>query len=154
MGLLKWLHTQPAFVSFCHSIYPGNNRVAWIVTATAAKQLTPCTLELGGKSPVIVDPASDILILLQDESWLKDLSMLARFASLPITFSFPRMHENLIAARKRTYGALYPHVSSGSPHIHSYHQFCTSFPDKSLLDTNNNNSFELTLVRDVKLGDS
>lgn len=36
----------------------GNGRVARIVMAAAAKHLTPVVLELGGKSPVVVD--SDI----------------------------------------------------------------------------------------------
>ncbi|RDY09038.1 Aldehyde dehydrogenase family 3 member H1, partial [Mucuna pruriens] len=35
--------------------YTGNGRVARIVMAAAAKHLTPVTLELGGKSPVVVD---------------------------------------------------------------------------------------------------
>ncbi|KAK2399473.1 aldehyde dehydrogenase family 3 member H1 [Trifolium repens] len=38
--------------------YTGNGKVARIVMAAAAKNLTPVVLELGGKSPVIVD--SDI----------------------------------------------------------------------------------------------
>ncbi|KAG4147690.1 hypothetical protein ERO13_D05G238500v2 [Gossypium hirsutum] len=36
-------------------LYTGNGRVARIVMAAAAKHLTPVVLELGGKSPVIVD---------------------------------------------------------------------------------------------------
>jgi aldehyde dehydrogenase (NAD+) len=39
-------------------MYTGNGRVARIISAAAAKHLTPLTLELGGKSPVIVDPAT------------------------------------------------------------------------------------------------
>jgi len=34
--------------------------VARIVSVAAAKHLTPLTLELGGKSPAIIDPACDI----------------------------------------------------------------------------------------------
>ncbi|KAJ2924769.1 hypothetical protein H1R20_g12326, partial [Candolleomyces eurysporus] len=36
--------------------YTGNGRVARIISAAAARHLTPMTLELGGKSPVIVHP--------------------------------------------------------------------------------------------------
>ena len=36
-------------------MYTGNGYVARIVMSAAAKHLTPVTLELGGKSPVIVD---------------------------------------------------------------------------------------------------
>ncbi|XP_047163318.1 aldehyde dehydrogenase family 3 member H1-like isoform X2 [Vigna umbellata] len=35
--------------------YTGNGRVARVVMAAAAKHLTPVVLELGGKSPVVVD---------------------------------------------------------------------------------------------------
>lgn len=38
--------------------YTGNGRVARIIAAAAAKHLTPCNLELGGKSPVVIDPDS------------------------------------------------------------------------------------------------
>ncbi|MCW2847897.1 MAG: aldehyde dehydrogenase [Marmoricola sp.] len=37
-----------------HILYTGNGSVGRIVAAAAAKHLTPVTLELGGKSPVIV----------------------------------------------------------------------------------------------------
>ncbi|ORC90906.1 putative aldehyde dehydrogenase family [Trypanosoma theileri] len=40
---------------FDHIFYTGGSRVATIVMAAAAKHLTPVTLELGGKSPVVVD---------------------------------------------------------------------------------------------------
>ncbi|KAE8666642.1 Aldehyde dehydrogenase family 3 member I1 [Hibiscus syriacus] len=42
--------------------YTGNGRVARIVMAAAAKHLTPVVLELGGKSPVIVDSGIDLKV--------------------------------------------------------------------------------------------
>jgi len=36
--------------------FTGSPRVGRIVAAAAAKHVTPVTLELGGKCPVIVDP--------------------------------------------------------------------------------------------------
>lgn len=41
-------------------MYTGNGRVARIVATAAAKHLTPITLELGGKSPVLIDPGCDL----------------------------------------------------------------------------------------------
>ena len=38
-----------------HIFYTGGERVAKIVAAAAAKHLTPATLELGGKSPAVVE---------------------------------------------------------------------------------------------------
>jgi aldehyde dehydrogenase (NAD+) len=40
---------------FDHIFYTGNGRVGRVVMEAAAKHLTPVTLELGGKSPAIVD---------------------------------------------------------------------------------------------------
>lgn len=45
-----------------HIFYTGNGRVGRIIAAAAAKHLTPVTLELGGKSPVIIDGECDIKI--------------------------------------------------------------------------------------------
>ncbi|XWS25117.1 hypothetical protein CRYUN_Cryun27aG0043100 [Craigia yunnanensis] len=43
-------------------LYTGNGRVARIVMAAAAKHLTPVVLELGGKSPVIVDSGINLQV--------------------------------------------------------------------------------------------
>ncbi|GAB2252265.1 hypothetical protein Droror1_Dr00005112 [Drosera rotundifolia] len=42
--------------------YTGNGRVGRIIMAAAAKHLTPVVLELGGKSPVIVDSDVDLKV--------------------------------------------------------------------------------------------
>lgn len=46
--------------AFDHLLFTGSTRVGKIVMAAAAKNLTPVTLELGGKSPTIID--NDIAI--------------------------------------------------------------------------------------------
>lgn len=43
-----------------HIFFTGGTKIGKIVAAAAAKFVTPLTLELGGKSPVIVDPICDI----------------------------------------------------------------------------------------------
>eukprot|EP00040_Diaphanoeca_grandis_P026801 m.150630 g.150630 ORF g.150630 m.150630 type:complete len:539 (+) comp30737_c0_seq2:59-1675(+) len=43
-----------------HILYTGNGAIGRIVMQAAAKHLTPVTLELGGKSPVIVDESADL----------------------------------------------------------------------------------------------
>jgi len=45
---------------FNHIFFTGSPRVGKIVMSAAAKHLTSVTLELGGKSPVIVDDSADI----------------------------------------------------------------------------------------------
>src|SRR5690606_19661107 len=45
---------------FNHIFFTGSTRVGKIVMAAAAKHLATVTLELGGKSPVIIDEGADI----------------------------------------------------------------------------------------------
>jgi aldehyde dehydrogenase (NAD+) len=45
---------------FSHIFFTGSTRVGKLVMAAAAKHLTSVTLELGGKSPVIIDEGADI----------------------------------------------------------------------------------------------
>jgi len=57
-----------------HIFYTGNERVGQIVMAAAARHLTPVTLELGGKSPVLVDASADIEVTAARIAWGKFLN--------------------------------------------------------------------------------
>lgn len=41
-------------------MYTGGTAIAKLVAVEAAKNLVPCILELGGKSPAIVDESADL----------------------------------------------------------------------------------------------
>jgi coniferyl-aldehyde dehydrogenase len=45
---------------FDHLVFTGSTNVGRIVAQAAAKNLTPVTLELGGKSPVIIDESANL----------------------------------------------------------------------------------------------
>ena len=45
---------------FDHLVFTGSTAVGRLVAESAARNLTPVTLELGGKSPAIIDPDSDL----------------------------------------------------------------------------------------------
>jgi len=49
--------------------YTGNPNVGKIINEAAAKHLTPCVLELGGKNPVVVDDTCDINIAARRIAW-------------------------------------------------------------------------------------
>jgi aldehyde dehydrogenase (NAD+) len=57
-----------------HILYTGNGRVGRIVMEAAAKHLTPVTLELGGKSPVIVDSDANVEVAARRIAWGKFLN--------------------------------------------------------------------------------
>jgi aldehyde dehydrogenase (NAD+) len=56
---------------FDHVFYTGNGRVGRVVMAAAARHLTPVTLELGGKSPAIVDRSADVRVAARRIAWGK-----------------------------------------------------------------------------------
>ena len=47
---------------FDHIFYTGNSMVGKVIMEAAAKNLTPVTLELGGKSPCYIDKDCDISV--------------------------------------------------------------------------------------------
>jgi coniferyl-aldehyde dehydrogenase len=49
-----------AALPFDHLIFTGSTRVGRLVAEAAGRNLTPLTLELGGKSPAIVDRSADL----------------------------------------------------------------------------------------------
>ena len=49
-----------AALPFDHLLFTGSTRVGRLVAEVAARNLTPVTLELGGKSPAIIDRSADI----------------------------------------------------------------------------------------------
>lgn len=56
---------------FEHIFYTGSGRVGRIIAEKAAKWLCPTTLELGGKSPVIIDHTADLAIAAHRLVWAK-----------------------------------------------------------------------------------
>jgi aldehyde dehydrogenase (NAD+) len=56
---------------FDHIFYTGNGTVGRVVMEAAAKHLTPVTLELGGKSPCIVDDRVDLDVAVKRILWGK-----------------------------------------------------------------------------------
>lgn len=59
---------------FDHALFTGGTEVGRKIMAAAAPTLTPVTLELGGKSPVLVLPDADIDIAARRIAWTKLLN--------------------------------------------------------------------------------
>lgn len=54
--------TQLLDLEWAHIYFTGSTAIGRVVAQAAAKNLVPCTLELGGKSPVIICPSADLKI--------------------------------------------------------------------------------------------
>ncbi|MFF2060076.1 aldehyde dehydrogenase family protein [Rhodococcus qingshengii] len=63
--------TQVLAERFDHIFFTGSTRVGQVVLEAAAKHLTPVTLELGGKSPVIVTADADLDVAARRIAWGK-----------------------------------------------------------------------------------
>ena len=61
-------------LKFDHIIFTGSPQVGKIVMRAAAEHLTPVTLELGGKSPVIVDESASVKSTAKRITWGKFLN--------------------------------------------------------------------------------
>jgi aldehyde dehydrogenase (NAD+) len=59
---------------FDHIFYTGGAAVGRIVLEAAARHLTPVTLELGGKSPCLVDADADLIVTARRIVWSKFLN--------------------------------------------------------------------------------
>jgi aldehyde dehydrogenase (NAD+) len=93
---------------FDHIFFTGNSRVARIVMAAAVANLTPVTLELGGKSPVYVDDTVDIDAAARRIAWGKFMNAgqtcVAPDYLLATAEVARRLEPALIAATRELYG--------------------------------------------------
>jgi aldehyde dehydrogenase (NAD+) len=92
-----------------HIFYTGNGRVGRIVAAAAAKNLTPVTLELGGKSPVFVDDTVDVAAAARRIVWGKFLNAGQTCVAPDYVLATPgvaeRLAEHLRDAVRAQYGS-------------------------------------------------
>lgn len=104
-----------------HILYTGGSRVARIVAAAAAKHLTPITLELGGKSPVIIDPACDLKMAAKRILWGKVVNA-GQTCVAPDYILVPRdFQDTFVQALKEVYEEFYPDADkrSAEPDVYS-----------------------------------
>ncbi|KAI0709751.1 NAD-dependent aldehyde dehydrogenase [Earliella scabrosa] len=86
----------------------SGDRVGRIVAMAAAKHLTPVTLELGGKNPVVVDPKADATLTAKRVLWGR-FSNAGQVCTAPEYVLVPRdFKETLVSALKETYHSFYP----------------------------------------------
>ncbi|GLI28583.1 aldehyde dehydrogenase [Agromyces rhizosphaerae] len=98
-----------------HVFYTGNGTVGRIVLRAAAEHLTPVTLELGGKSPVWVDPSADIAETANWLAWGKFLNTGQTCVAPDYVLTTPEVQPKLIAVLREEIAALYGDDPRRSP---------------------------------------
>ena len=96
---------------FDHLLFTGSTRVGKLVMRAASENLTPVTLELGGKSPVIVHPDSD-LPLAATRILTGKLYNAGQTCVAPDYLLIPEQRrEEFVALARGVVGALYPRLA-------------------------------------------
>ncbi|KAJ7749555.1 NAD-aldehyde dehydrogenase [Mycena maculata] len=94
-----------------HILYTGSGRVGRIVAAAAVKHLTPVSLELGGKSPVFIDPSSDMQLAARRLLWGK-FANAGQTCVAPDYVLVPRaFQDTFVEALKTAYATFYPEAT-------------------------------------------
>ncbi|KAG6900272.1 hypothetical protein C0993_000460 [Termitomyces sp. T159_Od127] len=97
-----------------HILYTGGPRVAKVVAAAANKFLTPVTLELGGKSPVIIDPQCDLEMAARRILWGKCVNA-GQTCVAPDYVLVPRsFQDTFVDALKAAHKSFYPESAQPS----------------------------------------
>ncbi|WP_117234692.1 coniferyl aldehyde dehydrogenase [Vibrio maerlii] len=95
-------------LSFDHIVFTGSTMVGKHVMKAASKNLTPVTLELGGKSPTVIDPDFDITDAVERILYSKSLNA-GQICVAPDYVLLPRNKVNeFIQAYKAYFKKLYP----------------------------------------------
>lgn len=93
---------------FDHIFFTGSPAIGKVVMAAAAKHLTSVTLELGGKSPTIVDETADIELAAKNILWAKFTNNGQTCIAPDHIFVHERVREAFVAAcaskMKEVYG--------------------------------------------------
>jgi aldehyde dehydrogenase (NAD+) len=100
---------------FDHIFYTGNGRVGRIVAAAAVENLTPVTLELGGKSPVYVDDSVDLAVAATRIAWGKFINAGQTCVAPDYVLATRDVAERLVPLLADAVRALYGHDPRTSP---------------------------------------
>jgi aldehyde dehydrogenase (NAD+) len=102
---------------FDHVFFTGGERVGGLVMAAAARQLTPVTLELGGKSPAIVLADADIAVTARRLAWGKGLNAGQTCVAPDHLLVVPEVRDQLVAAIGVEFERLYGPDPLASPDL-------------------------------------
>lgn len=99
-------------LAFDHLVFTGSTAVGRVVAQAAARNLTPVTLELGGKSPAIIDITADMKLAADRIAWGKLLNS-GQTCVAPDYALVPRsLVEEFIAALRQSAIRQYPEIAS------------------------------------------
>ena len=102
---------------FDHILYTGNGRVARVVMRAAAENLTPVTLELGGKSPAIVSRHANVAVTARRIAWGKFVNAGQTCIAPDYVLVERPVHDQLVAELGKQIAAFYGADPQRSPDL-------------------------------------
>jgi aldehyde dehydrogenase (NAD+) len=103
---------------FDHIFFTGSPAVGKVVMRAAAEHLASVTLELGGKSPVLVDADADLRVAARKIAWGKGLNGGQTCVAPDYVLAHAGIHDALVAELKRAFETFYgtdPEARKASP---------------------------------------
>lgn len=94
--------------------FTGSTRVGKLVYASAAKHLTPVTLELGGKSPVIVDASANLDVAARRLLWGKYVNSGQICIAPDYVMVLRSVQSDLMDAFRKAYAEFFPEGAKAS----------------------------------------
>ncbi len=111
---------------FDHIFYTGNGKIGRVVMAAAAVNLTPVTLELGGKSPVFIDESAKISVAARRVAWGKWLNAGQTCVAPDYVLVHEKVEEKFVDELRKSLNDFYgsnPHTSDSYGRIVSPRHF-------------------------------
>ncbi|KAJ7137785.1 aldehyde dehydrogenase [Mycena epipterygia] len=146
-----------------HILYTGGARVGKVVAAAGVKHLTPVSLELGGKSPVFIDPSSDLKLAATRILWGK-FANAGQTCVAPDYVLVPKASQDIfVEALKTAYAGFFPDTPQNITKLITHQAFkrvnaLLQATEGTIVcggDTNEAKKFIApTIVKDVKETDS
>ncbi|KAJ7889922.1 Aldehyde/histidinol dehydrogenase [Mycena olivaceomarginata] len=152
-----------------HIFFTGSGRIGRVVAAAAAKNVTPVSLELGGKSPVFIDADNtDVELAAKRILWGKQQNA-GQICVAPDYILVPRAQQDaVVAAFKKAYQTFWPHPKGAldplsemgailNPHHHARLTELLGRTQGTIAHGGNSEGtkrIEPTVVTDVKLNDA
>jgi len=111
---------------FDYIFFTGSVEVGKLVMQSAAKFLTPVTLELGGKSPCIIDKSADLDLAAKRSMWGKCINSGQTCVAPDYFLVHQSVKDEFIEKAKKYIGKFYgdaTHANPEFPHIINQHHF-------------------------------
>lgn len=110
-------NTNLLALPFDYIFFTGSQTVGKTVMKAAAEHLTPVTLELGGKSPVIVDETANLPAAAKRIVWGKTLNMGQTCVAPDYVLADERIAGELTAELQKTITDFYGEIPAASPDL-------------------------------------